>query len=114
MNFRPHPANPTIPSLSLTSLRRSRAEPIVVIKSFLGGEEFHLPSITKIKVEPCASPGSELEEIEFIIESRYDDVELRHLYHTRLVSPASLNKAIYLKFLQRHSGFSSCTEDGLS
>ena len=66
-------------------------------------ETSHFPSITKIEVEADAFPDPQLETLEFVFESRHDNIEHRHLYHARLVSPASSDKAIFVKFSQRYS-----------
>jgi hypothetical protein len=71
----------------------------------------HFPSITEID----AFPNSRL-KIKFILDSRHDRVEQRHLYHARLVTPTSSDEAIYVKFSQRYSvdlhGF--CASRGLA
>ena len=66
-------------------------------------EEFLFPSITEIEIYPPTYPDTHPETIKFILEARHDDVEHRELYHARLVSPTSSDKAIYVKFSQQYS-----------
>jgi len=66
-------------------------------------ETCRFPGVTEIDVEIDAFPNSQLKKIKFVLESRHDNVEHRHLYHARLVSPTSPDKAIYVKFSQRYS-----------
>ena len=66
-------------------------------------EACRFPSVTKIDIETNISPDTQLTKIEFVLESRHDNVEHRHLYHARLVSPAPLESAIYVKFSRRYS-----------
>ena len=61
------------------------------------------PSVTEIDIETNISPDTQLEKVKFVLESRHDNVEHRHLYHAHLVSPASSENAIYVKFSQRYS-----------
>jgi len=79
-------------------------------------EEFLFPSITEIETYPPTDTDTQPETIKFILEARHDDVEHRELYHARLVSPTSPDKAIYVKFSQRYSvelhGF--CAEQHLA
>ncbi|KAF8322890.1 uncharacterized protein EI90DRAFT_3077246 [Cantharellus anzutake] len=56
------------------------------------------PSVTEINV----FPEQGLEKIEFILKSRFDNFEHRHLYHATLVSSNPLDKAIFVKFSQTY------------
>ena len=66
-------------------------------------ETYHFPRVTEIDAEIGTFPDSQLKKFKFALESRHDNMEHRHLYHARLVSPISLDKAIYVKFSQRYS-----------
>jgi len=70
---------------------------------FLTTETICFPSITETDIEAGAFPGTQSEKIKFALESRHNNVEHRELYHARLISPASSDKAIYVKFSQRYS-----------
>jgi len=61
------------------------------------------PSVTEIDIVTNVSSDTEQKKVQFVLESRYDEVEHRHLYHARLVSPALSESAIYVKFSQRYS-----------
>jgi thiamine kinase-like enzyme len=75
-------------------------------------ETCRFPSVTEID----AFSNSQSEKIKFVLESRHDAVENRHLYHARLVSPISSDGAIYVKFSQRYSVdlHSFCVSQGLA
>jgi len=66
-------------------------------------EDCRRPSVIEIDIEPNVSPCTQLKKVKFVLDSRYDNVEHRHLYHARLVSPALPKPAIYVKFSQRYS-----------
>ena len=61
------------------------------------------PSVAEIDIEAGAFPNSQSKKIRFVLESRHDDVEHRHLYRAHLVPPISPDKAVYVKFSQRYS-----------
>ena len=68
---------------------------------FLTTKTIRFPSITEIKTYPPTD--TQPKTIKFILESRHDNIEHRELYHARLISPSSSDKAIYVKFSQRYS-----------
>jgi len=66
-------------------------------------KKYRYPSVTEIDAEVGAFPNSRLKKIQFVLESRHDEVDHRHLYRARLDSPISSDKPIYVKFSQRYS-----------
>ena len=58
------------------------------------------PAITEVD----AFPDSKSEKLKFIINFRHDELDDRHLYHARLISPPMVKgKDVYIKFTQRYS-----------
>ena len=77
-----------------------QSQPEASWPSSLTGTNRRFPAITEV----TAFPDSKSEKLKFIINSRHDQLDHRHLYHARLISPpAAKAKDVYVKFTRSYS-----------